>query len=470
MIMKRKNNQPLSPRAWDLRISQTGELCVGNCRIVDLAKEYDTPLHVINEKRLHKTAQNFIRRFELSYPGKVSVHYAFKCNSLPFVVRQLRIAGLQAEVVTEFELDLALHLGYTGEQIVVNGPCKTSQFLRKCIDNRVRIMVVDSLDELVTLKTIISASKYTTDILLRINPDFIPKGMNKGSATASRQGCSFGLDLKGNEVSTALNILKKSPHIPFKGYHFHIGTGIRHPRDHAKALNRLSEIFTLTKKLGFAIEIMDVGGGFASATSRQMSTIEMLRYEGFNRLPKWIPTEHEPTFSDFAEEISRSMKQLFKEEKLPELIVEPGRCITSANQMLLLTVHYVKNRPGVGKWLITDGGLGTVSLPTYYEYHEIFLCNDVHRLPTERVTIIGPACFASDIVYRNKMMPEVSPGEIIAIMDSGAYFTALESSFGFPHPAVVSVNSDGHSLVRRREKFKDMINRDIIEKSHRLGQ
>jgi diaminopimelate decarboxylase len=464
--MRRKNKQPYSPKAWDLRISQTGELCVGNIKSVDLAKKYGTPLHVIHEARLQKTAQNFIHSFNLSYPGKVSVHYAFKCNSLPFVVKQLQKAGLMAEVMTEFELDLALHLGYTGEQIVVNGPGKTAKLLKKCIENNVRIIVVDSLQELVTLKTICSAPKYTPDILLRINPDFIPKGMNKGSATGSRRGCAFGLDLKGNEVSIALNILKENPQIQFKGYHFHIGTGIRHPRDHAKALNRLSHILTLTKKLDYAIEIMDVGGGFASTTSREMSAIEMLLYEGFNHMPKWIPAKNEPTFSDFADEITQSMKKLFKEEKLPELIIEPGRCITSANQLLLLTVHYVKNRPGVGKWLITDGGLGTVSLPTYYEYHEILLCNDMQRPPTERVTIIGPACFAGDIVYRNKLMPVVSPGEIIAIMDSGAYFTALESSFGFPHPAVVSVNGDKHYLVRRREKFNDMISRDKIDKSH----
>ncbi|RPI98475.1 MAG: hypothetical protein EHM31_11660 [Candidatus Aminicenantes bacterium] len=132
------------------------------------------------------------------------------------------------------------------------------------------------------------------------------------------------------------------------------------------------------------------------------------------------------------------------------------------NQFLLLTVSHVKIRPKVRKWLITDGGLGTVTLPTFYECHEVLLADDVRRPRTENVTIVGPVCFASDIVYRNIRMPEVRPGETIAIMDSGAYFIAQESSFGFPRPAVVAVGRDGARLVRRRETFADMTGRDLF--------
>jgi len=155
------------------------------------------------------------------------------------------------------------------------------------------------------------------------------------------------------------------------------------------------------------------------------------------------------------------MVRYFSRDNLPELVYEPGRCIASQNQFLLLTVHRVKERPGVGKWLITDGGLGTSTLPTYYEHHEVLLCNDVTRPTTEKVTLIGPACFAGDIVYRNKWMPSVRPGEIVAIMDTGAYFTALESSFGFALPAIVAVEGGAFRLVRKRESSHDMASRDL---------
>jgi len=104
-----------------------------------------------------------------------------------------------------------------------------------------------------------------------------------------------------------------------------------------------------------------------------------------------------------------------------------------------------------------------VTLPTFYEYHEVFLCNDVNRPRTLRSTITGPACFAGDVIYRNKLMPDVRPGEVLALMDSGAYFTAMESSFGFPRPAIVAVDGASCRLVRARETFDDMVSRDVMD-------
>jgi diaminopimelate decarboxylase len=250
--------------------------------------------------------------------------------------------------------------------------------------------------------------------------------------------------------------------IRFQGYHFHIGTGIRDPRDYGKALGCLPLLIGQANSFGWPVACVDIGGGFASETTREFTTREFLLYQGFERLPEGCRRTSGSTFNDFASEISWTILKCFSPKELPELLFEPGRCIASPNQLLLLTVHRVKERPGLKKWLVTDGGLGTVTLPTFYEYHEIFLANDVFRSRTEKVTIIGPVCFASDIVYRNKRMPRIVPGEVIAVMDSGAYFTALESSFGFARPAMVAVTGRGHRLVRRAETFEDLVSRDVL--------
>jgi len=433
---------------------------IENFRAVDLARGYGTPLHIIHETRLEQTAFHFRRAFAAAYPGRTSVHFAFKCNSVPAVIRTVRRAGLAAEVMSEFELDLALSLGYQGRDIVVNGPGKSSAFLKKCLESGVRLISVDSLSELELLHQTTEAAGQDTRILLRINPDHVPHGMNSGTATGSRKGCAFGLDLKGGEVERALAVLKNMKRIRFYGYHFHIGTGIREPKEYSRALERLAPLIGRTRRAGFEIKVMDVGGGFASMTTRELTTGEFLIYQGLGRMPLGLPSGPGATFEDFGREIAAALAKLFPEGELPELMIEPGRCIASPNQVLLLTVRHVKTRPGVRTWIITDGGLGTVTLPTFYEYHEVFLTNDVARPRTQKVTIVGSGCFASDIVYRNKPMPPVQPGEVIAIMDSGAYFTAQESSFGFPRPAVVAVNGAGDRLVRRRETFEDMVGRD----------
>jgi len=420
----------LGPRDWGLGTDADGRLTVGTERAVDLARAFGTPLHVIHEERLEATAARFRESLEEAYPGRSSVHYAFKCNAVPAVVEAVRRAGLKAEIMSPFELDLALRLGFGGADIVVNGPGKTAAFLRAAVESAVRLINVDSLAEIALVDEIARAAGRTVDILLRINPDFVPRGMNAGSATGSRKGCAFGLDLKGGEAGEALALLGDKPGVRFRGFHVHIGTGIREASAYSQALDRLAPLVRETRDAGFRVDVLDVAGC--------------------------------ATFKDFAGEIGRAVRRIFPGPELPELIAEPGRSIASPNQFLLLTVAQVKVRPKVRTWLVTDGGLGTVTLPTFYECHEVLLADDVRRPRAERVTIVGPVCFASDIVYRNIRMPEVRPGEVIAIMDSGAYFVAQESSFGFPRPAVVAVNKGACRLVRRRETFEDLTGRDVI--------
>ena len=447
---------------WGLELSQKGELITGGCNTVDLANLYGTPLHVVNETGLAKTAHDFLSTIRKRYPGKISAHYAFKCNPVPGVIRIIKNAGFCAEIMSEFELLLALKLGYKGEEIIVNGPHKTDRLISQCLEHKVRLINVDSIFELERINSICHNQRESTRILFRINPDFIPFGMNRGSAAASRRGSPFGLDMLGGEVVRALEMLKNMPSISLKGFHIHIGSGIQNPGDYKKAILKLGKLISLAEKEGHAIEILDVGGGLGVSGSREMTTYELLKYQGFDILPKLKSQNNKITFSHFADSVINTVLKLFANRTFPELIFEPGRCITSPNQLLLLKVHQVKNREKVMKWLVMDAGIGTLTMPTYYEYHEVLLCNDVRRRVSSKVTISGPGCFSADVVYRNKPMPEISPGEILAILDSGAYFTSWESSFGFPRPAIISVIDGKHNLLRRRETIDHMMALDFF--------
>ncbi len=445
---------------WGLTAGEGNRLLVGAWDTVSLAEQHGTPLHVVNEDRLLRTAGRFKAAADSMYPGEVSIHYAFKCNAVPGIVEMIKSAGLHAEVMTEFELDLARTLGYSHEQIVVNGPCKTDSFLATCLQGDVSLIIIDSVMELHSLARIARDLGSEARILLRVNPDYVPRGMNRGTATGSRRSSPFGLDMKGGEVHDALAFIRRTPAISFKGFHFHIGTGIQDPRDYRRALACLSSLSATARGFGLAVEAVDVGGGIGVETTREFTTKEMLGYQALGWLPEHPIGRKNLAIEEFIRGISDAVVHSFSHTALPRLIYEPGRCITSANQFLLLTVHRIKERDGSRKWLITDGGLSTVTMPTFYEYHEVLLCNDLLRPRSERVTIVGPACFAGDIVYRNKRMPVVNPGEVIAIMDSGAYFTSFESSFGFPRPAIISVNGSACRKIRARETFEQMRDRD----------
>lgn len=453
-------HKPLHPRDWGFGVSHKNVLMIGSCSTVDLAKHYGTPLHVVDEEKIQKNSKDFLDTVKSIYPADVNAFYAFKCNSVPGIISLIKDTDLGAEVVSEIELQLAIDLGYIGEQIIVNGPFKSRQFLIDCLRSKVRYIIIDSLEELRTLVLVCRQLHLQAQILLRINPDFIPKGMNQGSATGSRRGCAFGLDWKGGEVEAAFILIKSCALLSFQGFHIHIGTGICRTKDYTLALKSLKKLVDRTLKLGFKIAAFDVGGGLGIPTSREMTTMEMLAYQTMGRLPNGIPQKRDLSFKSYAEAITKGMNDLFGND-LPELLLEPGRCIVSSSQILLLGVHQIKERNGIKKWVITDGGLGTITKPTYYEYHEIFLCNDIFRPKKEKVTIIGPVCFASDIVYRNKYMAQILPGEILAVMDSGAYFTAWESSFGFAKPAVVAVKAGTHRILRRKEIYADVVQRDM---------
>jgi diaminopimelate decarboxylase len=442
------------------QVSELGELVIGGCNTIHLANIYKTPVHIVDEEGLKSTATAFKEKLRSIYPGEISVHYAFKCNPVPGIIKIVKNRGLKAEVMSDYELTLALKLGYNGNEIIVNGPYKTDQLLTACLMNNIRLINVDSLSELEKINNLCFSLDKCADVLLRINPDIVPAGMNRGSSSASRTGSPFGLDLTGGEVVSALEMIKISNRIRFRGFHFHIGSGIQNPDDFTRTLRKLEYLLNDVEKAGFNVDILDIGGGLGIPDSREMTTIELLLYQAFDMLPFAGSFNTKISFSHYADSVTKGVLSLFGRKKLPEIIFEPGRCITGPNQVLLLKIHQVKVRKGLKKWLIADAGIGTLTMPTYYELHHVLLCNDLMRKVSDRVTIGGPGCFTADVVYRNIKMPEIMAGEIIAILDSGAYFTSWESSFGFPRPPIVSVSNGQHSLLRERESFEHMMSLD----------
>jgi diaminopimelate decarboxylase len=141
---------------------------------------------------------------------------------------------------------------------------------------------------------------------------------------------------------------------------------------------------------------------------------------------------------------------------LPELVLEPGRALVSDAQVLLLRVGAVRQRPGVGHFAITDGGAMTVSMMFMSELHAVLLANRDAPL-AGRTHVFGRLPSPMDVVYRGAPLPRLEAGDLLAVMDAGAYFTATETTFGGPRPAVVLIDGAAHRCVRRRETFADRV-------------
>jgi len=145
------------------------------------------------------------------------------------------------------------------------------------------------------------------------------------------------------------------------------------------------------------------------------------------------------------------------------LLLEPGRALTSEAQILLLTVRGIKHKRRGVTYAITDGGMQHIAFPLSYEYHACLLANRAGARPTRRCFVTGPLCSPEDILYRNWKLPELKEGDLLAVMDAGAYFTSFANNFSFPRPAVVMVSHGAPALVRQRETFEHMA---ALDSSH----
>jgi diaminopimelate decarboxylase len=450
---------------WGLEVGAERDLVVDGCSALELAAEYGTPLHVVHEARLRETVASYIRAFRERYAGDVEPFYAMKCNGVPGVVSMVFQSGAKPEVMSEYEYWLARRLGVPPAEIIVNGPHKGKRFLRALVSEGVKFVVVDSLQELDVLGQVCSELDRPANLLLRLNPDYTPYGMNPATATASRKGAIFGLDLASGEERTALALCRQSRLLRYQGLHVHIGTGCKRAEDYSRAFARFSSVLQVAEsEYGLETGYLNFGGGFGSATAREYKTGEFLLYLGFGRLPPPPRTVDQSGFAQFADHICGPVEAFCRQHghSLPRLILEPGRSLISSNILFLMSVRVLKPAGKRSTWAVTDGGMWTTTFNPTFEYHEIFVCRDVLADRTRKYNITGSAFYGGDYIVHNKRLPPLREGDVLALMDAGAYFTAMESNFGRPRPPYVAVKQGRARVLRRPERSEDMLSRDVL--------
>jgi len=220
----------------------------------------------------------------------------------------------------------------------------------------------------------------------------------------------------------------------------------------------------LKDKTGLELKYLDLGGGFGIPTVKTFSIFEMAFYKIFDIPPKAPDIKKCPSIESFGKAISECLIADLERYglKKPILILEPGRAITSDAQVLLITVGDIKKRSDGSKFAITDGGMQNIAFPLSYEYHECLLANKCSAKSEDRYYVTGPLCSPEDLLYRNWRLPDLKSGDILVIMDAGAYFTSFSNNFSFSRPAIVSTQAGFHKIVRERENFNNMIGLDKI--------
>jgi diaminopimelate decarboxylase len=445
--------QTPDPGCWGLA-RQEGRLAFDGCDLPALAAAHGTPLHVVSARMLRARVRAFRDAFA-AYPGPVRICFSYKTNRLLGVLRILHAAGCGAEVVNGLELELARALGVAPADIVLNGPCKTDAELALAVSGA-GLVVADGLEEIARLAREAAAAATPVPVALRVCPGVRPRGMNPSSATGARRA-QFGFDLRPGELDEAIRATLAEPALALRGVMAHVGSGIRDLRAVARTVDRLLDALQRVAAAGGRADVLDVGGGLGARLARELTTFELLRYLATGR----PPGRGRPAPPDLVQRYGAVVVETVvagcarRGLPIPTLVLEPGRVLVSDAQLLLLRVGAVRERRGVGRFALTDGGAMTVSMMFLSEQHAMLLANR-DAASDGRTSVFGRLPSPMDVVYRSAHLPRLAVGDLLAVMDAGAYFTATETTFGGARPAVVLIDETPR-LIRRRETLADRI-------------
>lgn len=432
---------------WGVSANDDGHLIMGGCDAVDLAQRYGTPLHVVDEASLVRTFMAFREAFLRRYP-RVEIGYSYKTNPLPGVLAALHRAGASAEVISHFELWLALRLGMPGERIIFNGPAKTQEALALAVSNKVKLINIDNLDEPQAIHRLAEAHSRRQQVGVRVVPSVGWAGQ-------------FGINIRSGAALAAFRRIGEFDCLIPCGIHMHLGTGIKSVDIYVTAVKEVLEFAkSVERQLGMRMAFLDFGGGFGVPTVKPYSMNDVrLMANGFPSTV--LDVDAHPPVDAFALAVGDLVSRYYPpaEGDQPTIILEPGRAITSSAQTLLLRVLAVKPRSSENDAVITDGGKN-IALPTHYEHHELLAASRLGRPPTRTYDLYGPLCHPGDMLFRSIALPPLEPGDLLAIMDAGAYFIPNQTNFSNPRPAAVMVGQGRADVIRERESFEHVVARD----------
>jgi diaminopimelate decarboxylase len=440
-------------RFWDLEIGSQDHLTLGGCDLVELAHTYGTPLHVVDETRLRRNVEDFRRAFAGRSPG-AEIFYSYKTNCVPGVLSLLHEQGCGAEAASPYECWLAAALGVPPSSVIYNGISRSIDDFERAIlgGAGLGLINVDSIGEAERLAVAADRAKTAVTAGLRIDPGVGWKA-------------HFGVQARPSELRRVVDALRRSSWVTLRAVHAHIGSCITETDAYARAIDRIAgAIVDLQAGTPIAIDTLDIGGGFGVPTVKRFSVRDAALYRLFNRPPAPPTPGACASIDQFAETIVAAARDGFTRRGLkpPRLLLEPGRALTGSAQTLLVTVKDIKSPLGGARFAMVDAGMQNVAFPLSYEYHQCFVANRASAPATDRAFVAGPLCSAEDLLYRNWPLPALESGDVLAIMDAGAYFTSFANNFSYPRPPVVLASQGRSRLLQTRQTFEDLAALDRI--------
>lgn len=402
-----------------------GRLHAESIPLTEIAAAVGTPTYVYSQAALLGGAAAIREAAAVHAPGAL-VCYAVKANGNPTLLRLLAQAGLGADVTSGGELFLAGHVGFPPQCILFSGVGKSAAEIEAAIRAGIRAIHLESEMELAAVAQIAQATGRPAAVAVRVNPGI--EADTHPHISTGGQAHKFGVS-----PEQALALLLQAADHPWLrpvGLAVHIGSQITELAPFVAAARQLVALAQKVEERGIRLDYLDAGGGLGVAYETAVPT-----------LSDWIKTVAQP--------IRAAGYQL---------VVEPGRSLVADCGLLLTRVLYRKKQ-GEKQFIIVDAGMTDLLRPALYDAHHPILpvieSGDAQR---QLVDIVGPVCETGDYLGRERPLPPLQPGDLLAIMQAGAYGYAMSSNYnGRLRPAELLVNGDQIHLIRRRQEYGDLL-------------
>jgi len=425
-----------------LSVDENGVLCIGGANALDIAKEYGTPVYVMDEDLIRKNCRIYKDAMDKHYGGNGLVLYASKAFSCKRMVKIVKEEGLGLDVVSGGELYTAIKADFPMDKVYFHGNNKTEDELNLAVDNGVGTIVVDNVFELEKLNSIAEKKGKTVNIMFRIKPGI--DAHTHEFVMTGQIDSKFGVALETGEAMEAYKTAKQMKNLNIVGVHCHIGSQIFdiEPFEHAASV--MMGFIADLKAEGIEIEQMNLGGGYGI---------------------KYVPEDNPIDYDAYIEAVSKVVKKVAAEKgiEMPKILMEPGRSIVASAGATLYTVGGVKEIPDVRTYVSVDGGMADNPRFIMYgsKYHALLANNPLAKEEKE-VTIAGKCCESGDLLIKDIKMPCLKAGDILAVLATGAYNYSMASNYNrIPKPPVVMVSGGVPSLAVKRETYEDIIKNDL---------
>ena len=424
-------NQSLKP----ITTERNGNLYIGGCDLVELAKKYGTPLYVMDEKTLRSICKEYQEAFR-KY-NNVKMMYASKALSSLAIAKIIAQEGFGFDTVSAGEIYTIYKAGIDMSKVLFNGNNKTRKEIEFAIDLNIGRFSVDNFYEAELLNTIAKEKNKTISILLRITPgiechthDYIQTGQIDSK---------FGFDFA--QIDNVVNLIQnKFKNLSLKGLHAHIGSQIfelQSYKDEVQVL--ITELKRLNKNFSLKLNELNIGGGLGV---------------------KYTEKDEPPSVFELADAIGEALKMASDDITL---YLEPGRSIVSTAGVTLYTVGSSKQVTDGRKYVAIDGGMADNPRPSMYQAEYSAEVAGVNNNEKELITLAGRFCESGDILIENIELPKLSSGDIICVYNTGAYNYSMASNYNrVEKPAMVLVNSAQSDMIVSRESLDDLIARENI--------